>query len=158
MSNAEQMSFEAQPAVGPMHRPSILLPLLLSMALGEWLLARAMAGPILCRAAPPPPGLARSALDAVHCTSIVTTDRQLEEDAFSWTAPHGPGINTLHQLTDLLGVSLAGIDGDRWMGFGFADQTLVWDGLVIEHRYRRLLEAQSSPVPLRVADQANPYN
>ena len=111
------------------------------------------ADPLPCRATAARAGPFRPGRRPLHVNR-----HHRQASASSWTAPHGPGINALHQLTDLLGVSLAGIDGDRWMGFGFADQTLVWDGLVIEHRYRRLLEAQSSPVPLRVADQANPYN
>ena len=44
------------------------------------------------------------------------------------------------------------------MGFGFPDQTIVWDGSAIENTYSSLLGEQSSPLPRRVADLESPYS
>jgi hypothetical protein len=48
---------------------------------------------------------------------------------------------------------MGGGDGTRVMGLGFTDQTIVWDGSAVEGTYRTLLEEQSPPLPLRVADR-----
>ncbi|MCF8132159.1 MAG: Occludin/ELL family protein, partial [Synechococcus sp. Tobar2m-G35] len=60
------------------------------------------------------------------------------------------------QLTDLFGIAMGGGDGSRVMGLGFTDQTIVWDGSAVEATYRSLLDEQSAPLQLRVADRLEP--
>ena len=52
---------------------------------------------------------------------------------------------------------MGGGDGTRVMGFGFPDQTIVWDGSAVENTYRVLLDQQSNPMPWRTADINNGF-
>ena len=38
------------------------------------------------------------------------------------------------------------------MGFGFPDQTLIWDGSALQNTTGTLLEEQSPPLPMRAQD------
>ena len=82
----------------------------------------------------------------------------MEERFYSWTAPYESGVDLLHQVTDLLGIAVAGPEGNRFVGFGFPDQTIVWDGTAVENTYRMLLEDQSDPIPWRTVDIPNGYS
>ena len=62
------------------------------------------------------------------------------------------GVDPLHQLTDVLGIAVGGIEGNRFMGFGFPDQTLIWDGSALQNTTGALLEEQSPPLPMRTLD------
>ena len=62
------------------------------------------------------------------------------------------GVDPLHQLTDFLGIAVGGIEGNRVMGFGFPDQTLIWDGSALQNTTGALLEEQSPPLPMRTMD------
>ena len=62
------------------------------------------------------------------------------------------GVDPLHQLTDFLGIAVGGIEGNRVMGLGFPDQTLIWDGSALQNTTGALLEEQSPPLPLRTLD------
>jgi hypothetical protein len=53
---------------------------------------------------------------------------------------------------------MGGGDGTRVMGFGFPDQTIVWDGSAIENTYRSQLQQQSRPLPQRVIDLPNAFD
>ena len=81
----------------------------------------------------------------------------MEERFYSWTAPYASGVDLLHQVTDLLGIAVAGPQGNRFMGFGFPDQTLIWDGTAVENTYTMLLEDQSDPIPWRTVDIPNGF-
>ncbi|MFS6819678.1 hypothetical protein AAF134_11435 [Synechococcus lacustris Tous-12m] len=50
---------------------------------------------------------------------------------------------------------MGGGDGTKVMGFGFPDQTIVWDGSAVENTTKALMQEQSKPIPLRVADSPN---
>ena len=52
---------------------------------------------------------------------------------------------------------MGGGDGTKVMGFGFPDQTIVWDGSALENTYQVLLEQQSNPMPWRTADVSNGF-
>ena len=52
---------------------------------------------------------------------------------------------------------MGGSDGSKLMGFGFPDQAIVWDGAAINNLYNRMLDAQSSPMPVRSPDLGNPF-
>ena len=78
----------------------------------------------------------------------------------STPGPHPwPGVvDLLHQLTDVLGIAVGGIEGNRFMGFGFPDQTLIWDGSALQNTRGALLEEQSPPLPMRTMDISSGFN
>ena len=63
----------------------------------------------------------------------------------------------MHQITDLLGIAVAGPEGNRVMGFGFPDQTIIWDGSAVQNTYQVLLEEQSPAIPWRTVDIPNGF-
>ena len=119
-----------------------------------------LAGPVVCRTGFEAP-LDRDGrreggpIEVTRCGPVQTVPQLLERRYASWTAPYARGVDLTHQLTDLFGIAMGGGDGSRVMGLGFTDQTIVWDGSAIENTYRSLLEEQSPPLPLRVADRFN---
>ena len=96
--------------------------------------------------------------EVTRCAAVETTEAMLERRAYTWTAPYARGVDVIHQFTDLLGISMAGPQGNRLMGFGFPDQTIVWDGLAVQNTYLTLMEQQSPLIPLRTKDLANGFN
>ncbi len=64
----------------------------------------------------------------------------------------------MHQITDLFGVALGGTDGNRWMGLGFPDQTIIWDSSAIHNTTAALLEQQSPAIPWRTMDLPNGFS
>lgn len=76
----------------------------------------------------------------------------MERRMMTHTAPYAPGVSLVHQITDLFGIAMGGLDGAKLMGLGFPDQTIVWDGTAVENTYRALLEEQSQPLAWRTAD------
>ena len=52
---------------------------------------------------------------------------------------------------------MAGTGGNQLMGFGFPDQTIVWDASAIENTAEALIEEQSPPGPWRTKDIANDF-
>jgi hypothetical protein len=83
---------------------------------------------------------------------VETVPTLMERRFYSHTAPFARGVSVAGQITDLFGIARGGLDGRRRMGFGFADQTIVWDGSAVENTTRYLLDRQSDPMPLRTAD------
>ena len=123
----------------------------------------AQAGPVVCSTTYEAPlgsseDRTLQPVEVTRCGPVQTTAELLDQRVFSYTAPFARGIDITHQFTDLLGISMGGGDGTKVMGFGFPDQTIVWDGSAIENTYRSLLEEQSSPLPRRVADLESPYS
>ncbi len=140
-------------------------------AVGSALLAAlpAAAGPVLCTTSLEAPivgsreasgamSVSQSPVEVTRCGIVQTPPQLLERRAFGWTSPFARGVDMTHQLTDLFGIAMGGGDGTKVMGFGFGDQTLVWDGSAIENTARVLLEDQSNPMPLRTADLIGVYN
>ena len=129
--------------------------------------APALAGPVVCVSSLEAPlpvqgatAKAPSSLSPVvvtRCGPVVTTPQLVERRTFTWTAPFAQGVDLVHQFTDVLGIAVAGRDGNTVMGLGFPDQTLIWDATAIEATNRVLLDAQSNPMPLRTADVFNGY-
>jgi hypothetical protein len=93
-----------------------------------------------------------SPVEVTRCMPVETVPQLIERRAYTWTAPYAPGVDLLHQATSILGIAMGGVDGKRMMGFGFPDQTLVWDGTAIQNTTDALLDLQSSPMPLRTPD------
>ena len=87
-----------------------------------------------------------------------TTSELVNRRFYTWTSPMARGVDFLHQLTDVLGIAVGGIEGNRFMGFGFPDQTLIWDGTALQNTKGALLEDQSLPLPMRTLDVSSGFN
>ena len=129
----------------------------------------AAAGPVLCTTSMEAPivgirdasgalSVPLSPVEVTRCGIVQTPPQLLENRAYSWTSPFARGVDLTHQVTDLFGIAMGGGDGSKVMGFGFGDQTLIWDGSAIEHTAKMLLDAQSDPMPLRTVDLVGVYN
>ncbi|WP_186491563.1 occludin/ELL family protein [Synechococcus sp. BIOS-U3-1] len=136
--------------------------LLLSLSLFQ---AAAVARPVVCSTTLEAPSTAISAADVTpspvevtRCGPVQSTSAFMEERFYGWTAPYASGVDLLHQVTDLLGIAVAGPQGNRYMGFGFPDQTIIWDGTAVENTYTMLLEDQSDPIPWRTVDIPNGFS
>jgi hypothetical protein len=125
----------------------------------------ATAGPVVCTTTLEAP-LARSGpagmnasgpVEVTRCGEVVTTPQLVERRFYSYTSPYARGIDITHQITDILGIAMGGGDGTKVMGFGFPDQTIVWDGSALENTYQVLLEQQGTPMPWRTADVNNGF-
>ena len=97
-------------------------------------------------------------VEVTRCGPVQSTAALMEERFYSWTAPYASGVDLLHQVTDLLGIAVAGPQGNRFMGFGFRDQTIIWDGTAVENTYTMMLEDQSDPIPWRTVDIPNGFS
>ena len=131
------------------------LPLLLAAVVAPAL--PALAGPVVCSTTLEAPQGAAAPVEVTRCGPVVTTPELVERRFYGWTSPYARGIDITHQITDLLGIAMGGGDGTKVMGFGFPDQTIVWDGSALEHTYAVLLEQQGSPLPWRTADLSNGF-
>ncbi|MFZ0409301.1 MAG: Occludin/ELL family protein [Cyanobium sp.] len=129
----------------------------------------AAAGPVLCTTSLEAPivgtreasgaiSVPQSPVEVTRCGIVQTPPELLERRAYSWTSPYARGVDLTHQVTDLFGIAMGGGDGTKVMGFGFGDQTLIWDGTAIENTTRVLLDDQSNPMPLRTSDLIGIYN
>ena len=99
----------------------------------------------------------RAPVEVSRCAPVKTSDALVTERFFTWTAPFARGVDVMHQITDLLGIAVAGPEGNRVMGFGFPDQTIVWDGSALQSTYQVLLEEQSPAIPWRTVDIFNGF-
>jgi hypothetical protein len=79
-------------------------------------------------------------LEVTRCVAVETTSQLVRRRFNTYSAPFAQGISITNQITDLLGIAMGGDDGTRVMGFGFPDQTIVWDATALENTYRVLLE------------------
>ena len=128
----------------------------------------AAAGPVLCTTSLEAPivgtreasgalSVPLSPVEVTRCGIVETPPQLLERRAYSWTSPFARGVDMTHQVTDLFGIAMGGGDGTKVMGFGFGDQTLIWDGSAIENTSRVMLDDQSNPMPLRTSDLVGVY-
>ena len=138
--------------------------LLLVLSLSS-LLPVALARPVVCSTTLEAPatltskaGVKLSPIEVTRCAPAQSTPALMEQRFYSWTAPFASGVNLLHQVTDLLGIAVAGSEGNRFKGLGFPDQTIIWDGLAVENTYQMLLEDQSAPIPWRTVDIPNGFS
>ena len=142
------------------------LPFGVLVMMGSLALSQAnpgQANPVVCVTtleAPAPSSSGGEVLDPVEvsrCGPVKTTDSLVSERFYTWTAPFARGVDVMHQITDLLGIAVAGPEGNRVMGFGFPDQTIVWDGSAVQSTYEVLLEEQSPAIPWRTVDISNGF-
>ena len=119
-----------------------------------------LAGPLVCTTSveAPPPGSGSAPVEVTVCHPTETTSELINRRFYTWTSPMARGVDPLHQLTDFLGIAVGGIEGNRLMGFGFPDQTLIWDGSALQNTTGALLEEQSPPLPLRTLDIASGFD
>jgi len=128
----------------------------------------AMAGPVICTTSLEAPivgireasgavSVPLSPVEVTRCGIVQTPAELMERRAYGWTSPFARGVDLTHQVTDLFGIAMGGGDGTKVMGFGFGDQTLIWDGTAIENTTQVLLDDQANPMPLRTADLLGVY-
>jgi hypothetical protein len=136
--------------------PALLASLLPALGLPILAAAPVQAGPVVCsttlealRGSSP--------VEVTRCGAVVTTPELVERRFYSYTAPFARGVAIPNQISDLLGLAIPGRDGGRIVGFGFPDQTIIWDGTAIGNTTRVLLEEQGSPTPWRTADVSNGF-
>lgn len=120
--------------------------------------AAAWAGPVVCTTTLEAAPIPAAPVEVTRCVAVETTPQLVQRRFNTYTAPFAQGVSITNQLTDLLGIAMGGGDGTRVMGFGFPDQTIVWDGTALENTYRVLLEQQSDPIPWRTADINNGFS
>ena len=99
-----------------------------------------------------------SPIEVTRCAPVQSTSALMEERYYNWSAPYASSVDLLHQVTELLGIAVAGPEGNRFMGFGFRDQTIIWDGTAVENTYTMMLEDQSDPIPWRTVDIPNGFS
>ena len=119
-----------------------------------------LAGPLVCTTSveAPMPGSGGAPVEVTVCHPTETTSELVNRRFYTWTSPMARGVDSLHQLTDFLGIAVGGIEGNRVMGFGFPDQTLIWDGSALQNTTGALLEEQSPPLPMRTLDISSGFN
>ena len=119
-----------------------------------------LAGPLVCTTSveAPVPGGGGAPVEVTVCHPTETTSELVNRRFYTWTSPMARGVDPLHQLTDFLGIAVGGIEGNRFMGFGFPDQTLIWDGSALQNTAGALLEEQSPPLPMRSLDISSGFN
>lgn len=118
-----------------------------------------LAGPVLCTTTLEAPLVGggggsppAAPVEVTRCGALQTAPELMVRRFYSYTAPYARGVDLTHQITDILGIAMGGGDGTKVMGFGFPDQTIVWDGSAVENTAAVMLEDQSDPMPLRTLD------
>ena len=142
------------------------LTFLALLPLGAVLATAARANTVVCTTTlEAPSGLAQVAaaepaapVEVSRCAPVQTTDALVVNRFYTWTAPYARGVDLIHQVTDLLGIAMAGPEGNRLMGLGFPDQTIIWDGSALQNTYQVLLEQQSAPIPWRTVDISSGFS
>jgi len=114
----------------------------------------ALAGPVVCTTTLEAPVANAAPVEMTRCGRMQTVPELVTRRFYSFTAPFERGVSLTNQFTDLLGFAMGGGGGSRVMGLGFPDQTIVWDGLALQNTTAVLMEAQSSPMPLRTGDSS----
>jgi len=149
------------------HRHPALAALLLAASVGVGAVVigagAAQAGPVVCTTSIEAPDLdplrpyGAGPVEMTRCAPVVTVPEVMRSSYYSYRSPFARGVDLTHQITDVLGIAMGGVEGNRVMGFGFPDQAIVWDGSAVENTYRYLMPTQHDPTPLRTADLSSPF-
>ena len=148
------------PDTGVLHPATAGAPLLRLLLAGAGLIASlapatpALAGPVVCTTSLEAPVANAAPVEMTRCGRVQTVPELMTRRFYSYTAPFERGVSLTNQVTDFFGIAMGGGDGSRVMGLGFPDQTIVWDGLAVQNTTAVLMEAQSSPLPLRTGDSS----
>ena len=86
-------------------------------------------------------------VEVTVCGPEERTAELIERRFFTWTAPYERGVDLVHQITDLFGLAVAGDNGNRVMGFGFPDQTVIWDSAAVGATPVHWLKSRARPSP-----------
>ena len=116
------------------------------------------AGPVLCSSSLEVGEPGTVPVEVTVCEPVQSTSELVTQRFFTWTASYARGVDLMHQITDLFGVARGGTDGNRWMGLGFPDQTIIWDSSAIHNTTAALLEQQSQAIPWRTMDLPNGFS
>jgi hypothetical protein len=108
-----------------MRKFSALLTAFMATAVSEMALSQmaapVMAGPVVCtttlEAPDPSAGSGLVPVEVTTCGPRETSSALLNRRMYTWTAPFVRGIDVTHQITDLLGIAVAGKGGNQLMGF-----------------------------------------
>jgi hypothetical protein len=128
---------------------------------GPLLAGPVLAGPVVCTTTIEAPQASQATarpVELTRCGAVQTMPQLVEQRFYTFTAPFARGVDITHQITDLLGISMGGGDGTKVMGFGFPDQTIVWDGTALDNTYQVLLEKQGGLIPWRTGDLGNGFS
>lgn len=96
--------------------------------------------------------------EVTRCGVIGTVPDLVRQRYYTYRAPFARGVDIPHQITDLLGLAMAGRGGNQIMGAGFPDQAIIWDASAIETTNSFLLDQQVHLVPRRTADLPSPFS
>ena len=135
-----------------------LLPVPFLLILLEVAAPPIQAGSVLCNSTLEAGEAGTAPVEVTVCEPVQSTSDVVTQRFFTWTAPYARGVDLTHQITDLFGVALGGTDGNRWMGLGFPDQTIIWDSSAIHNTMAALLEQQSPAIPWRTMDLPNGFS
>ncbi|APD47853.1 Occludin/ELL family protein [Synechococcus sp. CS-602] len=126
-----------------------------------WTAAPVAAAPVICTTTLEAPPLAihgnrpMGPVEVTRCGVVESTDALMDRRASTYRSSFARGVSLTHQITDLFGIAMGGVGGNRIMGLGFPDQAIVWDGSSIGNTTEALLEEQSAPIPWRSGDLPN---
>ena len=96
-------------------------------------------------------------LESSVCKSIESQNERLGEEIYTWRAPYSSGIGLFQGIAEDLGLAFGGINGTHIVGFGYPEQTIGWDGGILQKSVKELLELQAEALPLRTADLTNAF-
>jgi hypothetical protein len=138
-----------------------MIPLATLLPLGiAALAAPVQAGPVLCTTtleAPSPEAIATGPVEVTRCGIVRSAPEVMEDRYYTYSPPFAHGVNLFHQITDTLGLAFGGRNGGRFVGFGYPEQKIIWDGTAVENTYGVMVTGQSSPMPLRTSDITSGY-
>ena len=148
------------------HPASAAGMLALALAAGPALIGAgaAQAGPVVCTTSVEAPDMDSlrsygvAPVEVTRSAPVVTVPQVMRASYYSYRSPYARGVDITHQITDVLGIAMGGVEGNRVMGFGFPDQAIVWDGSAVENTYRQLMPTQHDPTPWRTADLSTPFS
>ena len=93
----------------------------------------ALAGPLVCSTSveAPSPGSGSAPVEVTVCHPTETTSELINRRFYTWTSPMARGVAPLHQLTDVLGIAVGGIEvnesmPDSPMADHFPDAAPLW--------------------------------
>ena len=96
-------------------------------------------------------------LKTSSCKSIESQNERLDEEIYTWRSPYSSGIGLFQGIAEDLGLAFGGNNGTHFVGIGYPEQTIVWDGGILQKSVQELLELQAEPLPLRTADLPNAF-
>ena len=96
-------------------------------------------------------------IESSICQNIETQNERIEEEIYTWRPPYSSGIGVFQGIAEDLGLAFGGINGTHFVGIGYPEQTISWDGGILQKNVQELLKLQTKPLPLRTADMPNAF-